>query len=228
MIVLYTVAWVLLGILALMVLILLVPIKYDLRGYWQEKFSGIVKIGIGPLQGLVKWAVDGNTIFALQLAGITLMKKPLSKNTEKKEKKEKKKEPTPAKKEKRGKSWNIFDFLEKDFIKAGFRMVGDILRHSSPQVMDLKGVWGFGDPYYTGILAALKTVIPSIHVEPDFTGEVRDLKVLVQGRIRPVVLLFYGLRFIISSAVRAIWKKMRQKRKIKIKNNATNRKSPVY
>jgi len=231
MIALYYLAWVLLAILALFILILLIPINYDLRGYWQEKFSGIVKIGIGPLQGLIKWASDGNNIFALQLAGITLMKKPLDKNTEKKEKrekKEKKKEPTPAKKEKRAKGRDIFDFFDKNLIKAGFRMVGDILRHSSPQVMELKGVWGFDDPYYTGVLAALKTVIPGIHVEPDFTKEVRDLKVLVQGRIRPATLIFYGLRFIVSSAARLMWKKLWQKRKRKIKNSATTRKSPVY
>lgn len=230
MIILYYAAWVLLGIMALLIIIMLIPIKYDLRGYWLEKFSGIINVGIGPFQGLIKWAADGNNIFALRFLGITLLKKPLSENSENTEKKVKKKEPTPAKKDKSANWRDMFDFIEKDLIKALFRSAGDILRHCSPRVMELKGVWGFSDPYYTGILAALKAIIPGIHVEPDFTGEVRDLKVLVQGRIRPATLLFYGLKFIFSSAARPVLKKLWQKRKNKnkIKNNATSRKNAVY
>lgn len=207
-------AWTLLALLLLLILIILTPVKYDLRGYVQEKFRGDVKIGIGLFDFLIKWAAGGNNTFTLRAAGLTLLNKPLgiSKNTESKSK-----EPPSPKKE-QGKSFrDMINFLNKGFLKSALRVIRDIFRHSSPQVMELKGVWGFSDPYDTGLLAAVQAmlpgVIPGIRVEPDFTGEVRDLNVLVKGRIRPATLLFYGVRFIVSPPVRPVMRKLWGKRK---------------
>lgn len=209
----YVVAWAALILFALFVFILLIAVKYDFRGCWQEKFSGDVKIGAGPFGILFKWSAEGKNIFIFRLAGIPLWKGPLEKNEKKADRK--KKEPSPAKKAESANWRDAFDFLEQDFLKAVLQAAGDILRHSAPRVLELKGVWGFDDPYCTGILAAVTTVVPGIRVEPDFTGEVRDLEALVQGRIRPVVLLYYGLRLLISRQARPVLKKLWRKRKNK-------------
>jgi hypothetical protein len=216
MMILYVFAWILLAFFLLLILIILTPIRYDLRGYVQEKFHGDVKIGIGLLDFLIKWAAGGNNTFTLRAAGLALLKKPLSiwKKTERKSK-----EPPPSKKEPGGNLRDMTNFLDKGFLKSVLRVIRDVFHHSSPQVMELKGVWGFSDPYDTGLLAAaqavISEVIPGIQVEPDFTREVRDLNVLVKGRIRPAILLFYGVRFIVSPPGRPVMKKLWQKGKNK-------------
>ena len=216
MMILYVFVWILLAFLLLLILIILTPVKYDLRGYVQEKFRGDVKIGFGLFDFLFKWAAGGENTFTLRAAGLTLLKKPLgiSKNTERKSK-----EPSPPKKEQSSSLRDMKNFLDKVFLKSVLRVIRDVFRHCSPQVMEIKGVWGFSDPYDTGLLAAAQAVIsgviPGIKVEPDFTGEVRDLNILVKGRIRPATLLFYGVRFIVSSPVRPVMKKLWQKGKNK-------------
>ncbi|MCR6546064.1 hypothetical protein [Dehalobacterium formicoaceticum] len=207
MIVLNILAGAVLVVFALFFIIILTPIRYDLRGFWQDKFSGEMNIGAGPFQISFTWAAGGRNIFGLQLAGITLFKKPLASSEKKKE------ETKPEKKRQKGRWGDVFGIFDRGFIKAILKTVRDIFRHSAPKVMKLEGVWGFDDPYYTGILAAFRSTVPGIHVEPDFTGGVRDLRALVQGRIRPAVVLFYGLRFIVAPPARPVLKKMLQKRR---------------
>jgi len=218
MMILCVFAWTILALLLLLILIILTPVKYDLRGYVREKFCGDIKIGIGLFDFLIKWAAGGNNTYTFRAAGLTLLKKPfvISKNTESKSKK-----PPLPKKEQGGSLRDMISFLDKGFLESALRAIRDIFHHSSPQVMELKGVWGFSDPYDTGLLAAAQAVIsgviPGIQVAPDFTREVRDLNVLVKGRIRPATLLFYGVRFIVSSPVRPVMKKLWQKGKNKKK-----------
>lgn len=229
MIMFYVLGWTVLTLLALLVLILLTPVRYSFQGCWQEKFSGDLLLGAGPFVGLMNWAATGSKSFSLKLADITLKEGPLNKGTGKRLKPDPKdsrnlkehkdledRKDSKEPKNSRDSSWTeAFVFLDKDLIKAVIGTVGEILRYCAPEIMELKGGWGLSNPYYTGLMAAITSIFPSIQVEPDFTGERRDLKIRVQGRVRPITLLYFLLKLLVSRSARPVLKVLWHKSKIK-------------
>jgi hypothetical protein len=214
MILLQILAWIVFIVFALFIIIILTPMRYDFCVFLQEKISGKISVGAGPFQVCFNLTTNSENSFSLQLAGITLLEKSLTENTGSRkkpsfpqEKKQKKKDSILETKSQR-KGRDVVELLDRELFQAILKTVRDILSHSLPKTKKFEGVWGFANPYHTGILAALKATISGIHVVPDFSGEVRDLRLIAQGRIRPAVLLFYSLRFIVSKPARPILKNL--------------------
>lgn len=221
-------SWFLPALLALFLLVTVIPIRYALKARWQGKAQeelkvrGELKNGIGPFEILLTLTGEKENYFCLRLVGVTLKKSLLTGREEEKQGKKGK----DGKEAKKGQDFSLrdlFTFLDRAFIRALLRIAKEVLRHSSPRVFEIKGVWGFSDPYYTGLLAAARSVLPGIEVEPDFTGEVRDLTVFTEGRIRPAVIIYYGLKFAVSPEARPVLKKLWQNSKNRKNKNKRNR-----
>jgi hypothetical protein len=91
--------------------------------------------------------------------------------------------------------------------------LGKIVKTVIPRTLKWRGLLGFEDPYYTGtFLRRLKSVVPGIDIIPDFTGEVHDITVKLEGKIVFIVILFHVLRFLFLRRMFLALKKIRRLR----------------
>ncbi len=204
------VLWVILGAICLVLLVMMMPISYEVFGRWEQTFGGEVSLQTGPLRAFVVFDQEKEKEFIVSVFGIVMKKTSLKGDKEDNKGKDKTRSKGKRKKRERKRPFGISDLAvlnDKGFLAELFKTVKLIICRILPRKCEVKGTLGFDDPYYTGLLAAVRAAIPGIRITPDFTGEVRDLRMYVLGRIRPIVLFFYILRFIVSKRVRTVlWK----------------------
>ncbi len=204
------VLWVILGAICLVLLLLMMPISYEIFGRWGQTFGGEVSLQTGPLRVIVVFGKEKEKKLVISVFGIVVKKTLHKEDKEDDEGKDKTKNKEQRKKRVRKRPFGISDLAvlnDKGFLEELFKTVKLVIYRILPQKCEVKGTLGFDDPYYTGLLAAVRAAIPGIKITPDFTGEVRDLSIYLLGRFRPVVLLFYVLRFIVSKSGRTVlWK----------------------
>ncbi len=206
----------------MLIFLLAVPLYYDLKGRWQETVTGEAKIRLGPLGFSLARTEEKESRIRLALWGKVLAdKKPKGEGKEKKEKKDRY----------TGTGSNL-SWLDWELLNRGIVFFKQIFKALKPQYFKIKGVLGFGDPYYTGLLAGFKALIPGIpriYIEPDFTRRIHDITVEIKGRIVPLVLICYTVKFFFSPEMAPVRKYLWEKRKSrKGQKNATHSQSVVY
>ena len=97
----------------------------------------------------------------------------------------------------------------KKLIKALVKLIKSLLRGVKPKDLMLKGTVGLSDPSLTGQIVggawALNGMFnKKIEVEAAFNREVIEGECKIKGRIVPIAMMFYIIRFIIVKPVRNI------------------------
>lgn len=219
MTILTVLGWILLSLLILFMLLLcaviLPPVSYHVRGRWHEGFSFAARFGSKLFSVQFSRSAAGEMCFRLRLFGFVLFDKPLTGKKEQRVK-YKKKEKKNAKKISSG---DVLPLFDRKFIGRMVKMAGKLLRDTSPRVFEVSGTLGFDDPYYTGILAVFRTLVPGLAVEPDFTGENHDVRFRLAGRILPVIVLWEGLKLVFSREAWTVLKKIIKNKKARKKCN---------
>lgn len=213
--------WFVLGLVSLFLIVALIPFNYVFAGRLQETISGKFELRYGFLRAVMARTEQGNNVFRISLFNIALK----GDKGGKREKREAKKEDRAVdKKEKKKANWRLISsMLDRDFLGEIIKTAGRILKSCCPKVFQISGVVGFQDPYYTGLLSAVKGVWPDIDIEPDFTREIYDLVFHVEGKIIILTIIYHVIRFLLSSEgrhlLRRIWQeKKREKSATKIKH----------
>lgn len=175
--------WLLIFLIAIFLVLLFVPIKYVIDGQWHNT-SGKLNVDINILCIRINSMLNKNRI-------------------NKKDKKEEQKK----EKEKRDKNFkDILLFLDKNFLSRVLLALKEILGNILPERYEISGTLGFSDPYYTGLLAAVRAVIPQIEIDPDFTREIYDIKLFIMGKVVLVKIIYIGIKAILSREFRPVLK----------------------
>lgn len=202
------------GFILLLLIMALIPVNYVFNGRIKEKLNGKFEVRYGIFRAAMFKPEQGKAILKLSIFNINFR---IDGN-----KKEHKSKETKTKG-----NWRIIlALLDKNFISELIISSGRIFKSCLPSVFHISGILGFQDPYYTGLVAAMKNIWPDIDIEPDFTQELYDLAFHVEGKIIILTIIFQGLRFLLSKEARSVLRKIRaEKKRVK---NATKINYGVY
>ncbi len=198
-------------LLSLIIFLMFIPFQYAVNCKIKEDLY--LNAGISWLFHLIKieFIKEGQkfkTCFFIMNKCISFKKD--NKPKEKKKKKDKKS---------KGKKSNLLtrDILSKKIIGYAISYFGDILKIISPEVVELKGVYGFYDPSITGILCAfmpiLNKIIPSakIDLQPIFDDDNIDVEINIAGKIILFFIVYRTLKLILKKEIRKILFKKKSK-----------------
>lgn len=188
--------YVLAGIFFLCGLILLVPIRYDLKA----KINNGVKFyfGIKFFLGIIKYDNNGLKIF-----GIRLSEKIYGYA---------KKKDTPKMKRKKNKIGGKFDFRSFDYnglrkiIKPSFNLIKNTFSKLRPRKIIVRGVIGFENPAHTGYLCAIESFFSEVKnldlsLAHDFDEKRLDLEFFLYGRSCLLNLILVSVKYIMNRDV---------------------------
>ena len=89
-----------------------------------------------------------------------------------------------------------------------FELSTMILKHIKPRRFELKGRYGFNDPYHTGILCALvNSIIPNgkknnVDLIPVFDEEIIEGNFILEGYIVPGYLFYLFIKIIVLPKIK--------------------------
>lgn len=101
-------------------------------------------------------------------------------------------------------------------VRELMKMAKDLLRYLRPRILRADLRIGFDDPYYTGLMMAFVYTalhrFTSISITPVFDDTVLSGSFLMEGRVRPLALVFIALKTLVPAFLRNITRKMTKKR----------------
>ncbi len=95
-------------------------------------------------------------------------------------------------------------------LKEAKRLICSVYLTTKPKVFSANGTYSLADPADTALLAMLimsvAVALPKadICLQPDFVNEENNVLLRLTGRIVPIVLVFYVLRFMLKKEVRLV------------------------
>lgn len=228
----------LLAILSLAIILILfvlfIPIRYEIYGaYNKEKsikdFKARFHWFFYLISGQAKYH-DGDFRAEIKVFGFKLkkpckkQKAPTKKTTKKAEKKGGKKKYTfrgicDKIKKIRTKKDTVITFLSDSAHKKAFQILKKelmhVLRYLRPKKLEGSLCFGFEDPYLTGKLLAILSVLypwygDSVMIQPDFENEVFECNLGAKGSIRGINLLVFLLRVFINESVMKTYKDIKR------------------
>lgn len=215
MFVLKILSWTAGGLISLFIFLTLIPLNYVLEGRLQEGFAGRFQAGYGFLHFCICFPQNGPESGSIKICGFSLSlgkERPGNK---------KKREGAGSREEKKDiGSMPWLTMLNRNLIGKIMETAVLIIKAFRPRKLEVYGFLGFEDPFFTGLIAGLRSICPGIEIEPDFTGEVRDVTILIEGRIIPFQIITYGLKLLLSSEARAVLRELWSERKAERKKAA--------
>lgn len=202
--------YILLFIIVILAAALIIPVEYSLKGEKYENafieantswFSKVMKFSFLKQSG-------EKPEFCLKLFGLTIKPNDIEKKKEKRKKKNKKK-----------KKQGIF--FSKELLEQAIKSVKELFKHSGPRIFEAEGVYGFDDPYYTGITCAvLNTLMPfsecfRVNLTPIFDEEILEGRFFTEGRIILGVVLWISIKFMLSSPAREAFRRRKHRKTVK-------------
>ena len=189
------------GILFFLVLILIAPIKYDLRIKFEDGMKNFFCVKF--FFGIVKYKNDGLKIFGISV------KKNINAKEKKIKKKRAKKNKSEAKKVGRKKKfkWKEFDYAGLlEIIEPSFDLLKNIFKKFKPKKIIMLGEIGFENPEYTGYFCALESFLREIKIfdldlKHDFNKKIFDLDIYLYGRTCFLNLIFIFVKYIFDKRV---------------------------
>lgn len=93
--------------------------------------------------------------------------------------------------------------VSKELLMQIADLFTETLKHIRPRRLEIKGRYGFNDPYHTGIACALvNSIIPQVNkckidLVPVFDGEIMEGNFILEGYIVPGYLFYLSIRVIV-------------------------------
>ncbi|NNU77446.1 DUF2953 domain-containing protein [Clostridium estertheticum] len=196
--------YLLIFIFGIILLFLIIPFEYYISSKIDEKIN--VDITLLFFKKIVKVMVrheDTKEIFLLKIMGLRIIRKEIKSPDIKIEKEEKEKNKKNSKKKKEKKSsFNIRDYIEREFINDLINYFKDIINIVKPKTVKINGFYGFDDPSLTGmicgIIPLISNLIPksNINLQPVFDDEIIEIECDVHGKISLLSAIIKTLKFI--------------------------------
>jgi hypothetical protein len=194
--------------LLLLLYILLVPCRYLVMGEYRGEFRGLIMFSVWPFT--VRREITGKE--AGEYTG------PRKQDAQKQD--EKKQERAKVKAERKGSRlrqlrqvWSCC--RDRAVVGALCNLAGNLWRHFSPRTLRLHGQFGFDDPYYTGMAAALTAMLylPEVELSPNFSQSGFYGNIYIEGRSFLFFLVFYGLKALFTKPLRPVlWQYLKKER----------------
>lgn len=219
MIVFTVLGYILLFILFVLLLVVLIPLKYKIRAYKDDKIG--CRGEISWLWPMLKIDFDlGTTGSKAMTIRVLAFKKSIDIHKVEEARKKDKKEKSKLEKDfKRESPISIRD-ISKDLIEEIIYMIRDVFRNLKPDKFVIEGIYGFDDPYHTGlVIAVTSSVYPlikdcsSIKLNPSYRESILEGRLELEGRLIFIVFIFIILKFMFTKPVRKIIKKIFRKKK---------------
>ncbi len=183
------------GFLALTAVFLFLPINYELNGYKYDayKLEAVISCCRQNFQLLFTKNSKQKPETVLIILGIASFNFQRSKI--------KKRPRTKTYRKKTKLYWNKI-FFKRDLQSKLFVFIQKIWLHIRPKQVKFKGVIGFQDPYYTGLVSALINAFyplpQKIDLETVFDREIIEGTFKIQGRIIIGYIILLAFRFLFS------------------------------
>ncbi|HSL93125.1 MAG TPA: DUF2953 domain-containing protein [Bacillota bacterium] len=191
MIVIYVLLWLLLALLLLVLLVLTLAVDYSVRARAEDdelEFAARLSWA-----GLLKASYTLDDKLRVKLAGFTIKADGVTSSWKKKA--DVRSEPEVEKKVAKKKSRRSGFPLG---IRQAIGLAKDLLRYLRPRTLQADLKVGFDDPYHTGLMMAFVYTalghVSSVKITPVFDEAVLSGSFLMEGRVRPVALVFIALR----------------------------------
>lgn len=196
--------FVVLCIIAILLLVLFVPFRYEITAHIIEKIDFDInimwKFGFTRIQ-ISKF--KDKLLFKIYLTKICVFAKIIGDNSKNRiDKKYKKKTKRRASNSILNGSCNFKD-LKKILIS-----MKEVFNLIKPKSINIRGVYGFYDPYVTGIVSAVDSIVANfnlfhnINLKPVFDDEIMDIKVEVMGEVSCIRVLIKVISVLIKTSIR--------------------------
>ncbi len=192
-------------IIVLTLLLLITNFNYKLKVNINEEITGFFKLEF--LFNILKIEAEKLEQFPklkFYILKLKVFSKEINFSNVKKDKKVKeKKKALKNEKDKKGK---MKKFLDKYFLNKTKEFFIEILNIIKPNKFEIKGVYGFEDPFITGIICAIIPLIPfgDIKINPNFEDDDTDITIVAHGKISIIVIGYKALRLILDKKIRKI------------------------
>lgn len=193
--------WIVLALFALFLLfVLAVPCRYLVEGQYASGFHGTVELTMWPFT--VRKQLPGEQFDA---QGSNLDKKAKTKYKFK----------SKAKTKREKLKLELHLFKEKAVWESLFDLGGNLWLKMRPRTLRMEGTFGFADPYYTGMMAAVVAAIrlPGLQLQPDFSQPGFCGNIYIEGHFYAAVLIYILGKTVLTKPLRSIlWKYLKKKR----------------
>jgi len=190
------------GLAVILVIVLLAPISFDIRGgYFQELHLQGRICWAGGLAGLEVVHSQGKTDVVL---GLLCLKIPVSSDKSKTKTRKK----TKSHKQHAKSAPHFSTIINRRTFSAVKASVNKLKRAMHLDI-DVSGTYGFDDPSLTGnvmaILSAFLWNCNTINLCPDFTGTAADIEGKARGYFIPLHIGIIIVLFLLARPIRDIW-----------------------
>lgn len=188
--------YLLIFIISFTLLFLIVPFEYKFNTIINEEIK--VNSNILFLKKFLKFTVtyeNKQHLLSITVMGLRVIRKNLITPVKKIKEKDLKKKKS---------SFNIKDYIEKEFLNDSINYFKDIINIIKPKRIKMSGIYGFEDPSFTGItcgiIPLISNLIPSsdINLQPVFDDEIIDISGDINGRISLLIATIKTLKFIMK------------------------------
>lgn len=185
----------------LIIMLLVIPYNYVIQGDINEEIKG--EIRINWLLGLLKFTfLKTSDDFEIKFYFINFcvysnLRKNSNKHIEKNSNKNRKI------------SVN-FQLLELDTLRKLFLYLKDIILIVKPRSITIDGIYGLDDPFATGTISAVVSVIKSnfsairINISPVFDELILDVFIEIKGRINLFIVILRTVKLLLKKDLRKI------------------------
>lgn len=194
--------------IGLLLMLLIIPFKYDLHVEIKEKIEG--ETTIRWLWGFFKFkylSTDEIKSFKMYITKFCIN---VSQAPEKIKNKKKKEKNNTLKEKKHKQKRSIQDFLQKEFLYNTAEFLKKVVSIIKPKVFKANGVYGFEDPAFTGLVCGLESIIRpfipncKINLEPIFNDEIIDVDIQISGVFILFSILIKTLKFVFKKENRKV------------------------
>ncbi|MCB2360038.1 DUF2953 domain-containing protein [Clostridium estertheticum] len=192
--------YLLIFIFGIILVFLIIPFEYYISSEIDEKIN--VDITLLFFKKIIKVMVkheDTKEVFILKIMGLHIIRKEIKSPGIKIEKEEMEKSNKNSKKKS---SFNIRDYIEREFINDLINYFKDIINIVKPKTVKINGFYGFDDPSLTGmicgIIPLISNLIPKsdINLQPVFDDEIIEIECDFHGRISLLAAIIKTLKFV--------------------------------
>ncbi len=214
--------FIILALVALLMLFMVLPVTYSGQLLTSDGFKASCRFGWPWRVFSIKGTFGSDElVMGVYLGRLRLMKLKTEKREAIEEVKEEVEEVADKIEEKVEKS-GLRSLINKSLINELIAYIKKVLKVIKPKYLHIKGRYGFEDPSITGMASGIVGIINAcvphakLQLYPEFTEEVMDFDLLVEGRMQMGTLAYHTLRTVLKKDIRKIlFNKGKKSKKVK-------------